>query len=147
MIFDYLIFCAFSIPIALYDIKYMKIPNYLSISGFFVYVAYLILSRQNLLNPVITVILVALILFIVRRITHNGLGLGDIKYALLIALFSEIPYILFSLFFASLLGILYFLLLYIQRKQVHNRRIPFAPFLFIGSLFGKASALFIPNIF
>lgn len=82
--------------------------------------------------------LLFLIFFIVRLLTHKGLGWGDIHYSLLCGFVSALKGFIFCALLSSFAGILYFLFLrfVLKKKNAFKSKIPFIPMMFIGTIAG-----------
>ena len=65
----------------------------------------------------------------------RGMGMGDVKLALLMGLFLGFPKILIALYFAFLTGALVSVILILGKKKKFGQTIPFGPFLVGGTIF------------
>jgi len=134
---DGLIFLVVMIPIVVADVKYQKIPDRYTLTGFV-----LILFRRLLFDrPVdLRYLLYALLgftfIWLFRHLSRKKIGLGDAKLSGLIALLLGIPGWIISLLFASLTGIAYGLTGSALGRFRTSERIPFAPFLALGTVTG-----------
>lgn len=86
----------------------------------------------------------ALVFFIARVLSGNGLGKGDIIYGILTSLYALFFVNLVGIAFAALLGILYYLFLAVLdrfRKSEKVLRpifaIPFVPFISAGAVLAR----------
>jgi len=76
-------------------------------------------------------------LLVINLINPRGMGMGDVKLALVLGLFLgwiNLPTVALGLFFGFLLGSLGGLLLMLLRRRTRNQHVPFAPFLSAGAL-------------
>lgn len=127
-----IIFVAFSIPIVVFDIKSMLIPDILLYMGSIVLLCYrFACARSEFLIYLVTAA-VSVILFIIIRITsRKGLGTGDIKYSAMCALYAG-PAVIFAGFLvASVSGLIFY---FATRKIRRSRRFAFTPFMALGTL-------------
>lgn len=127
-----IIFVAFSIPIVVFDIKSMLIPDILLYMGSIVLLCYrFACTRSEFLIYLVTAA-VSVILFIIIRITsRKGLGTGDIKYSAMCALYAG-PAVIFAGFLvASVSGLIFY---FATRKIRRSRRFAFTPFMALGTL-------------
>ncbi|MDT2815615.1 prepilin peptidase [Vagococcus carniphilus] len=83
------------------------------------------------LNLLIAPIFLSLIFLLLTIIVPNSIGGGDIKLLIIWSFFLSSHQVLWLIFIASLLGILFIILMnVIARKQIN--KLPFVPFLSIG---------------
>ncbi len=128
-------FLLFSIPISVVDIYKRQIPNLFVFTGIVVLLwERVFIFDFNLFTPLTEMVVGGLTLQVVRMFTKGKLGMGDVKYGFYLALFTGIPLWFFSLWFASLMGIIFFILGFAAGKLKLNSKIPFAPFLTVGCL-------------
>jgi leader peptidase (prepilin peptidase)/N-methyltransferase len=128
------VFAAFALPITIFDLKEMRIPDVLSLGGIAVFAVLGILIPGG---SVITMALEALIGFgvfwTIAVATGGKLGLGDAKYSVLIALSLGLYGWLTTLAVASVTGLAAGLTLVLCGRVPRDTRIPFAPFLTLGA--------------
>jgi len=132
-----LIYLAFAVPLSIIDIRTMRIPSWLTYAGCAGVLAYLcIFCRPHLLNALTGAAVIFLLFFLIRELTHKGLGFGDVRYSLLCGLYSGFPGVLAGCALASFCGLLYFALFHIIKRNVpiKNVKIPFAPFMTAGTV-------------
>lgn len=121
-----IIFCVFSIPVVIYDLKYCKIPVFFCYLGFIIlFIFDLIFYRESVLYNSAGAVSIFLLFFLIKKISENGLGNGDLKYSIMCGYFSGVFYIHCSMLIASLSAVIFFLL-------VKKKKIPFGPFMFAG---------------
>ena len=87
-----------------------------------------------------------LLFILIRFISKNGLGWGDIHYSLFCGFICGIPGFILSSLFASITGIIAFIILKLvtQNRNQVVKRIPFAPFMFAGCIIDIIFELIIP---
>ena len=144
-IFYYFYISSVFIVIFVYDLKHYIIPDkiiYPAIiiaTGFNLFnnIQYSIFNIQSIFNFLFPAILASGFFYAIIIITKGkGMGGGDVKLAFLMGLLLGWPIILLSLFlsfiFGSIVGIC---LILIGRKKMSSK-IPFGPFLIIGTFIG-----------
>ena len=128
-------FAAFAIPITFIDLRRMRIPDALSIGGILVVLA---LDVLLLKAPADLIVLEAIVGFgvfwLIRLGTRGALGLGDVKYSVLIALSLGLLGWLTTIAVAAVTGLVTGLVMIRRRKVPLSTRIPFAPFLTLGAV-------------
>ncbi|MFZ5392519.1 MAG: prepilin peptidase [Patescibacteria group bacterium] len=112
------------------------LPNGLIVITIFVWLLYMIFTKANVYDWT-NVVFAALIGFgfflSIWLITlGKGMGVGDIKLALLLGLLAGIPNIYYIIFFAFILGALYVLPLLLLGKSKWKNPIAFGPFLILS---------------
>lgn len=117
----WLLICLASLPLVYFDIKYHAYP--LLIWAIFFMILFLTVDF-NLL------ILICLILAGLTSILQLKIGSGDFLYLSLISFSISFFQIIFCLFIASSLALIYYLI-FINKKE---KEIPFLPFLFFAYL-------------
>lgn len=134
-IISLLIFLAVSIPILIQDIKtYTLNPLYIYLGTIILTVQAFLYQRNSLIEFFISGIIELLIFLFVWLITHRKMGIGDIKYSFLCGLVcGNIFNVVLSTLIASLAGIVFFICLGVWKKMGNEKRIPFTPFMFLGT--------------
>lgn len=117
----WLLICLASLPLVYFDIKYHAYP--LLIWAIFFVILFLTVDF-NLL------ILICLILAALTSILQLKIGSGDFLYLSLISFSISFFQLIFCLFIASSLALIYYLM-FINKKE---KEIPFLPFLFFAYL-------------
>ncbi|HWA51754.1 MAG TPA: prepilin peptidase [Patescibacteria group bacterium] len=139
-----LILASILIAIFVIDFENQIIPDELVFGGILIAVCKLIFTSSFLYPNLLASFLSALILLMISLITHGkGMGLGDVKLALLIGLLVGLKFFLVWLFFSFLIGAVLGLFLIIIKKAKLRQRIAFGPFL----IFGIAMVLFFGDYF
>ncbi len=128
-------FLLISIPVSAVDIYKKEIPDLMVFAG----ISVLLCERIFIFGTGISAALGdmlpgGLTLLGVRLMTKGKLGMGDVKYGFFLSLYTGIPLWFFSLLFASLLGILFFLTGMAAENLKRDSKIPFAPFLTAGCI-------------
>jgi prepilin signal peptidase PulO-like enzyme (type II secretory pathway) len=126
-----LIFLAFALPASVIDIRSYRIPDLLVFPCLAAVFIFLLNAQISVLpNRAAAALLSGLFFFIIRRCT-GGLGLGDVKFAMLVGLCCGLPWACAAFLVAALLGIA-FILIARRSGQARGNPIPFAPFLTAG---------------
>ena len=119
--FSWVIICLTSLPLVYFDIKYHAYPLLI---WAIIFVILLLTIDFNLL------ILICLVLAGLTSILQLKIGSGDFLYLSLISFSISFFQIIFCLFIASSLALIYYLI-FINKKE---KEIPFLPFLFFAYL-------------
>ena len=131
----FVLFLLISIPVSIVDIKTLRIPLIYMYLGLIITIIFeIFFRRKELAMDIFSALLLFSIFSFIRIITKHGIGLGDVKFTLIKGLFSGFPFVLISSLISSLLGILFYLFLYIKKINIENKKIPFLPFMSAGTL-------------
>src|SRR5258708_581576 len=129
-----LIFACILLSIFVIDLEHQIIPDELVFVGLAIFAIY---NIQNTLcfSNLLAGFLSALLLLTLNLVTKGrGMGLGDVKLALLLGSFVGINLFLNWLFFSFVAGAVVGILLIIGGKATMKQKIAFGPFLIIGFL-------------
>jgi len=123
------------LPATWFDITRRRIPDFLSLGCLFSLFALMILSDcRPWLPSVLSAAAASGFLLLLRRLTSRSLGLGDVKFAASSgALLPGIQWLL-ALSIASLSALLIFLPLLLSGRIERRFRVPFGPFIGIGTI-------------
>ena len=127
----FLVFLWFS---ALFDLKYMILPDFSTLG---MGLCAIILSRNNLVESIITGILCFIFIYILHKIKIHGneaMGGGDVKYALVMGILLGWQKTVLSLYIAFIIGAVIGVILILFKKLNKKAAIAFGPFLFLGTL-------------
>lgn len=120
--------------VSIYDLITKKIPNEFVLILLFLAIINLLSNNftlRKIIEHTLYTIIFTFLLIIIRKITYNGIGFGDIKLLSTTTLYYGIINSFFALFIATVLGILFLL-----AKKIFGdfdyKRIPFAPFICFG---------------
>lgn len=131
----FVLFLLISIPVSIVDIKTLRIPLIYMYLGLIITIIFeIFFRRKELAMDIFSALLLFSIFSFIRIITKHGIGLGDVQFTLITGLFSGFPFVLISSLISSLLGILFYLFLYIKKINIENKKIPFLPFMSAGTL-------------
>ncbi len=141
------LFLIFAIPSSIYDVLKFRIPliyviaGIVTFLGFYIYYFFPAYTSPVFRQAIISAAVNFVILYLIRYLTSNGLGLGDAIFGILGGLFSiNIIASIASLGFAGILGLIFFLIFSFTKKKKnggtviisHYFVIPFIPFLSAG---------------
>ncbi len=131
-----LIFASIFISIFVIDIEHQIIPDELVFTGIFVlFINFIATNNQLLLVNLLSGFLSAGILLFLNLITNGkGMGLGDVKLAVLIGTFVGIKLMLVWLFFSFAAGAFIGIILILGKAGSMKQKIAFGPFLITGFL-------------
>lgn len=135
------IFLIFAIPLSVCDARTMRVPSWLSYCATAALLGYGVLfDKSSLLQSAAGCAALVSVLIAVRAATKNGLGAGDVKFGLPCGVYGGFPGALAGCAIAAMLGLLFFCTIKIQNRKsntpIYNRKIPFIPFMTIGTLIG-----------
>ena len=129
------LFLLFALPITLIDIRECRIPDLLSLGGAAVFAALKLLTREQSPVQLSAECLIGFgVFWLMWRFTGGQVGLGDAKYSMLIAVAAGLHGWFAVMLFASLAGIVVAVIMIWGLKLDRRTRIPFAPFLTIGTV-------------
>ncbi|HKZ35773.1 MAG TPA: prepilin peptidase [Patescibacteria group bacterium] len=132
----WLVLFAGSLAIAVYDLKYMLIPDEILLPLIGLSLLRLPVSGQWQVVPV--GIISAAFLWLLWKLTRGrGMGEGDIRLGLLMGLVLGWPQIIIAYFVAFLTGALWGVILIIARGKSLKTKVAFGPFLLLGMLIAK----------
>lgn len=144
--FEYLTMVAICIPAAFIDFKEQLIPNPIVLAGFIcriiLYLIRLFVDTTVLLEVVKTDLIAFAITFVFcllgRLLIKNGIGMGDVKLLLVLALLGGFDRLFSLLFFAMVIAFFWGLFELIIRRKGKNAVIPFGPPIAIGTVVSVA---------
>lgn len=120
--------------VSIYDLITKKIPNEFVLILLFLAIINLLSNNftlRKIIEHTLYTIIFTFLLIIIRKITYNGIGFGDIKLLSTTTLYYGIINSFFALFIASILGIL-FILCTKKKNQNFSVKLSFAPFICFG---------------
>ena len=128
-------FLVFSVPVCVFDIRYKRIPNWIVFAGIiFLFAVRFFYFQNSPLRMLIDILSGGLIFYVIRLFTKGKLGMGDVKLAAFIALFTGFPLFFAAVAIASLTGLIFALTGMALGRINKTTKIPFAPFLTAGSI-------------
>jgi len=118
---------------AVFDFKYMILPDFSTMILIFVTFLILLINRENIFINLFTALVASGFLLILNLITRgNGMGMGDVKLAIFIGLFLGGPKTILAFYVAFIVGSIVGLILMIFKKATKKSQVPFGPFLILG---------------
>ncbi len=88
--------------------------------------------KMFLLQCVLTGIGCLIFLLIISKVTHGGIGFGDVKILSCIGFLCGLKVLLYSLFFALIVASVFSLALVVIKKKQVKDFVPFGPMLWLG---------------
>jgi prepilin signal peptidase PulO-like enzyme (type II secretory pathway) len=148
-----LIITSILIFITVYDLKYQIIPNKSIVIGILVTLSYSIIQylyfsqNQSIQHSVLenaigidfinialgAIVGSGLLFLVVLASRGKGMGMGDVKFAILMGLILGFPQILVALYIAIIVGAILGITAIITKKAKMKTAIPFGPFLVLGT--------------
>ncbi len=123
------------IPVTIIDIKIKKIPDIFTYSGI---VAFVLIKSIMKIQPIYEIGLLILLgflpFFLIWVFTRGKLGLGDAKLSAFLSLALGVEGWLGMVFFSSVSGLVFAVVMLISKKMDKNTQIPFAPFMCLGTI-------------
>lgn len=124
-----IIYVVLSIILSIQDIKTMHVNAILVYIGCFLAILHTVVFQRNLiLSRLIGAVCLFLIFYAVYKI-KKGLGFGDVLYSFYCGLIVGFPWCFVGCALSSFLGIIFICI-----RQKKEKKIPFIPFLFLGSI-------------
>lgn len=140
-------FAGFALPITVFDIKQMRIPDAFSLSGIFiVLILDLIVYKTSLPLLLLEGTIGFSVFWAIRAATGGKLGLGDAKYSALIAVSLGLYGWLTTIAVASVTGLFAGIAMVSLHGSSRGAKIPFAPFLTFGTAVSVAMQYFYPEL-
>ncbi|HSQ35906.1 MAG TPA: prepilin peptidase [Candidatus Binatia bacterium] len=133
------VFICLLIVLAAIDLKYMILPDELTLGGTAVFFIYSFFNPAvSTLNAVLSGLGAALIFsgfffFYLKVRKIEGLGFGDVKMVLMMGLFLGLQRLVVAIFLASFSGLLVGVFMMVFKKKDLKFALPFGPFLSLGS--------------
>jgi prepilin signal peptidase PulO-like enzyme (type II secretory pathway) len=119
---------------AVFDFKYMILPDFSTVILILIALLGVIFDEKNIVPYLLTAIGVAGFLLFLHVITKGkGMGMGDVKYALFMGLLLGPEKTILAFYVAFVMGAIVGLILIAVRKMGRKSIIPFGPFLILGT--------------
>lgn len=133
-----LIIITFLMFSALFDIKYMILPDFSTVILIVAAVILLLTDKLDLAslgnNLLSAAVSFGFLYFLYLVTNKKGMGFGDVKLAFFMGLFLGYPKIILAMYLAFISGALFGLILMIFKKADRKTKMPFGPFLILGVL-------------
>ncbi len=139
----YLVFFAAMVAVAVIDLEHFIVPNRVVGATLAVSVPLLALAavlepdRSSLVSALVGAVVAGGGLLVVNLVSPQGLGMGDVKLALVLGLFLgwiDLGHVLLGLFLGFLLGALGGVVLIMLKRRTRRDHVPFAPYLATGAV-------------
>ena len=123
------------------DMQLKIIPNLciiimLCLKAVTLVVDYLVMDRETffgfLINCIVTSIVCVIFLLIMSKVTHGGIGMGDIKLLGIVGLFCGAQILFYTVIFSLIFASLFSLFLLILKKKSVKDRLPLGPLVWAG---------------
>jgi prepilin signal peptidase PulO-like enzyme (type II secretory pathway) len=125
-------------PITLVDLRSARIPDVYSLGGLVFLALFDALFEPGALPwDCLSAVLVSGLFLGVRSFV-GGLGLGDVKYAALVAFYAGLPWCFAAMAAAAMAALLFLATAVAFRGGRRSMMLPFAPFLTLGALVAAA---------
>ena len=139
LILKRMLLLALTWPMAVTDLKEMRIPNKMILVGIGVRLAYLLpelLLTENPLNiwkqEGIAAVIAGVLALVCSLMSGGSLGAGDVKLVFVMGLFLGIQPIFYCMFFSIFITFFYAIAVLVMKKKNKKDSIPFAPFILMG---------------
>lgn len=141
-IIKHIIMLSLMCPICWIDKKEHRIPNHLILIGLAMRAAILIAEavisfgelKKILISDLITAAVVVGFTLLFILISRGGIGAGDLKLFLVMALLLGSPGVFYALFLSLFVSFIVAIFLLITKKKGRKDSIPFAPMIFCGTV-------------
>jgi len=128
-----LIIIVFLVFSAVFDLKYMILPDFSTVILIFIsFLVFLINGENIFLNLLVALGASGFLLFLNLITRGNGMGMGDVKLAIFMGLFLEGPKAIIAFYVAFVVGAIWGLLLMFFKKATRKSQVPFGPFMILG---------------
>ena len=129
-------------PIAITDFKEYRVPNNLILTGLICRTIVLIsefifdyhIAIVTLISDAIALVFVVILCVVCRLIAKGGLGMGDVKLLMLMAIMLGTEGLCYSLFISVIFSSAIAIILLISKKKQKKDVLPFAPFILMGTI-------------
>lgn len=139
----YLVFFASLLAVTVIDLEHFIVPNRIVVATLAVSVPLLVAAAaldgdwSSLRTAVVGALAAGGSLLVVNLVSPRGMGMGDVKLAVVLGLFLgwiNLAHVLLGLFLGFLLGALGGVLLMVLGRRSRSDHLPFAPFLAGGAV-------------
>lgn len=123
-----------SLFLVFYDLKYFKVPNLINLFLLILVISNKVYIKAHPFDYIVPGLIAFITLLLVYMVSKGKLGMGDIKYSSIMAIYLGYRFWLSSLIYASIAALLISIILLLSKKIKRDSRIPFIPFLVIGNI-------------
>lgn len=141
------IYILFAVPASLIDLKTLRIPDLLTFPCIAALIAATALFDGPFLPEALCMGAASFLFFFSLRKFTGGLGFGDVKFSALTGLLCGFQGTFLAFLLASALGLLVAATLALFRTLTRETKIPFAPFIALGTIGAKLLAAYSPAFF
>jgi len=125
-----IVFLVFS---AVFDLKYMILPDFSTIILIVLSFLGVIFDEANIIPYLLSALVASGFLLILNFFTKGkGMGMGDVKLAIFMGLFLGHPKTIVAFYVAFIVGAIFGLILMILKKANKKSQVPFGPFMIFG---------------
>lgn len=136
---QYCIVWIFLTSATIFDIKIRIIPNFIPLALLAIKIILVILQLignqitwSDMIVNLLAAIICIMVLLVISKITHNGIGMGDVKLLAAIGFVLGLELLWAVLLLSSLLCLLVAIILLISKAKTLKDSLPFAPFIMFG---------------
>jgi leader peptidase (prepilin peptidase)/N-methyltransferase len=133
-IIEGLISIPFLVSILYYDIKEKKIPDLFTYSGMLIILIVRLLQGNFSLWCLVDAVVGFSFIWLFVFFSKGRIGLGDAKLSAFISIIVGVWAWALAIFFASISGLLFMLIMIKLKQMTKKESIPFAPFLILGGV-------------
>jgi len=134
-VFWLMILVVFLVFLMVFDLKYLILPNFAVIILIIISLLGVIFDEPNIVPYLLSAVGSSIFLLFLNLITKGkGMGFGDVKLAVFMGLFLGWPKIILAMYMAFILGAIIGIVLMMFKKVTGRTKIPFGPFLILGTL-------------
>ncbi len=132
---DFSILALIFIPVVIFDLREKRVPDLFVLPGIGIFLIKRIAEKQLLIYMIfITAAAGFGFIFLLFILSKGKIGVGDAKLSALVALALGLKGWMAAIFIASFTGVVFALVMIALREMTWKTRLPFAPFLALGSL-------------
>ena len=132
---DFSILALIFIPIVIFDLREKRIPDFIVLPGIGIFLVKRIAEKRLPISMIfITAAAGFVFIFLLSILSKGKIGVGDAKLSALVALALGLKGWMAAVFIASFTGVLFALVMIALHKMAWKTKLPFAPFLALGSL-------------
>lgn len=139
------VFLIIMLPAAISDYRYLKIPDLLIWVCLIIQVCLIfIMNSSYIITYGITWFVGYGSFLLIKLITHNNIGNGDVKFAGVLC--ATLGVVMFSLSILASIVLTLFILIISKESNIYNKSIPFITYMYAGNVFIKLIFLIVYSI-
>ncbi|TDX53034.1 prepilin peptidase [Orenia marismortui] len=117
------------------DLKYQIIPNKITYPGIIIFfIISFFFNHITIKSSLLGIVLSGGFLLVIAIVSRGGMGIGDVKLAAMVGSVIGVKYTIIGIFIGSLIGSIISLILIGFNIKDRKDRIPFGPFIAIGTV-------------